>query len=113
MKPFVTFRAPDDEERQALAKLRDALDALPVTTPGSDIQDTVLSVGRSFPRFQDPSKKSPDGGPGVSLEWFATLYQVLLGQEKGPRFGSFVELYGLKETVAMIDAALAGTLGQA
>ena len=113
VKPFVTFRAPDDEERQALAKLRDALDALPVTTPGSDIQDTVLSVGRSFPRFQDPSKKSPDGGPGVSLEWFATLYQVLLGQEKGPRFGSFVELYGLKETVAMIDAALAGTLGQA
>ena len=113
VKPFVTFRAPDDEERQALAKLREALDALPVTTPGSDIQDTVLSVGRSFPRFQDPSKKSPDGGPGVSLEWFATLYEVLLGQEKGPRFGSFVELYGLKETVAMIDAALAGTLGQA
>ncbi|SCM77220.1 Lysine--tRNA ligase [uncultured Pleomorphomonas sp.] len=113
VKPFVTFRTPDDEERQALAKLRDALDALPVTTAGEAIQDTVLAVGRSFPRFQDPSKKSPDGGPGVSLEWFATLYQVLLGQEKGPRFGSFVELYGLKETVAMIDAALAGTLGQA
>ncbi|MCM5558180.1 lysine--tRNA ligase [Pleomorphomonas sp. JP5] len=112
VKPFVTFRAPDDEERQALAKLREALDALPVTTAGEAIQDVVLSVGRSFPRFQDPSKKSPDGGPGVSLEWFATLYQVLLGQEKGPRFGSFVELYGLKETVAMIDAALAGTLGR-
>ena len=112
VKPFVTFRAPDDEERQALAKLRDALDALPVIASGEAIQDTVLSVGRSFPRFQDPSKKSPDGGPGVSLEWFATLYQVLLGQEKGPRFGSFVELYGLKETVAMIDAALVGALGQ-
>ena len=112
VKPFVTFRMPDDEERQALAKLRDALDDLPVTTTGEVIQDAVLAVGRSFPRFQDPSKKSPDGGPGVSLEWFATLYQVLLGQEKGPRFGSFVELYGLKETVAMIDAALAGTLGQ-
>ncbi|WP_026790072.1 lysine--tRNA ligase [Pleomorphomonas oryzae] len=112
VKPFVTFRMPDDEERQALVKLRDALDALPVTTSGEAIQDTVLAVGRSFPRFQDPSKKSPDGGPGVSLEWFATLYQVLLGQEKGPRFGSFVELYGLKETVAMIDAALAGKLGQ-
>ncbi len=112
VKPFVTFRAPDDEERQALAKLRDALAVLPESTPGETIQDTVLAVGRSFPRFQDAAKKSPDGGPGVSLEWFATLYQVLLGQEKGPRFGSFVELYGLKETVAMIDAALAGTLGQ-
>ncbi|WP_036789423.1 lysine--tRNA ligase [Pleomorphomonas koreensis] len=112
VKPFVTFRAPDDEERQALKKLRDALDALPDGTPGAAIQDEVLAVGRSFPRFQDPSKKSPDGGPGVSLEWFATLYQVLLGQEKGPRFGSFVELYGLKETAALIDAALAGRLGK-
>jgi len=112
VKPFVTFRAPDDEERQALQKLRDALDALPDGTPGAAIQDEVLAVGRSFPRFQDPSKKSPDGGPGVSLEWFATLYQVLLGQEKGPRFGSFVELYGLKETAALIDAALAGRLGK-
>jgi lysyl-tRNA synthetase class 1 len=112
VKPFVTFRAPDDQERQALKKLRDALDALPDGTLGAAIQDEVLAVGRSFPRFQDPSKKSPDGGPGVSLEWFATLYQVLLGQEKGPRFGSFVELYGLKETAALIDAALAGRLGE-
>jgi lysyl-tRNA synthetase class 1 len=38
------------------------------------------------------------------------LYQVLLGQERGPRFGSFVALYGLKETRALIDKALAGEL---
>jgi lysyl-tRNA synthetase class 1 len=35
------------------------------------------------------------------------LYQVLLGQEKGPRFGSFVAVYGLPNAVAMIDGALA------
>jgi hypothetical protein len=35
------------------------------------------------------------------------LYEVLLGQEKGPRFGSFVALYGLKNTIDMIDGALA------
>jgi lysyl-tRNA synthetase class 1 len=35
------------------------------------------------------------------------LYQVLLGQEKGPRFGSFVAVYGLGNTVEMIDGALA------
>ena len=58
---------------------------------------------------------------GITLEqaqakldqYLAAETKILLGQEKGPRFGSFVELYGLKETVAMIDAALAGTLGQA
>ena len=34
-------------------------------------------------------------------------YQVLLGQEKGPRFGSFVAVYGVANAVAMIDGALA------
>jgi lysyl-tRNA synthetase class 1 len=34
------------------------------------------------------------------------LYQVLLGQEKGPRFGSFTAVYGLKNTMDMIDGAL-------
>jgi hypothetical protein len=35
------------------------------------------------------------------------LYQVLLGQEKGPRFGSFVAVYGVQNAVNMIDGALA------
>ena len=43
----------------------------------------------------------------MSLDWFNMLYQVLLGQEKGPRFGSFVAAYGLQNTVDMIDGALA------
>jgi lysyl-tRNA synthetase class 1 len=38
------------------------------------------------------------------------LYQVLLGKSEGPRFGSFVALYGVKETRALIEAALAGAL---
>ena len=45
--------------------------------------------------------------PGVTLDWFNMLYQVLLGMEKGPRFGSFVAVYGLQNTVDMIDGALA------
>jgi lysyl-tRNA synthetase, class I len=43
----------------------------------------------------------------VSLDWFNMLYQVLLGQEKGPRFGSFVAVYGVGNAVSMIDGALA------
>ena len=49
----------------------------------------------------------PDGRPGFSLYWFNLLYQVLLVQEKGPRFGSFVAVYGLANAVTMIDGALA------
>ena len=70
------------------------------------IQDVVYEVGRR-PPFLDEKKKAKDGKPGVSLDWFNMLYQVLLGQEKGPRFGSFVAVYGLKNTVDMIDGALA------
>ena len=40
-------------------------------------------------------------------EWFKALYEVLLGQEQGPRFGSFAALYGVEETARLIDEALA------
>jgi lysyl-tRNA synthetase class 1 len=39
-------------------------------------------------------------------DWFGCLYQVLLGQQEGPRFGGFVALYGIRESVALIEAAL-------
>ena len=40
--------------------------------------------------------------------WFGCLYQVLLGQKEGPRFGGFVALYGVAETIALIEAVLTG-----
>ena len=40
-------------------------------------------------------------------DWFKALYEVLLGQEQGPRFGSFAALYGVAETATLIDEALA------
>ena len=86
--------------------LRDALSNLPATASAEEIQDVVYEVGRREP-FLDHKKKAKDGKPGVSLDWFNLLYQVLLGQEKGPRFGSFVAVYGLQHTVNMIDGALA------
>ena len=43
-------------------------------------------------------------------DWFRALYEVLLGASDGPRFGGFVALYGVAETVALIDRGLAGAL---
>ena len=34
--------------------------------------------------------------------WFRALYEILLGQSEGPRFGSFVAYYGPAETAALI-----------
>ncbi len=67
-------------------------------------------MARPLPRYQDEKRKGPDGGPGVSQAWFQTLYQILLGQERGPRFGSFAAIYGIAETRALIGRALAGEL---
>jgi lysyl-tRNA synthetase class 1 len=104
--PEKRFREPGDSERAALIDLRDALSNLPPDASAEDIQNVVYEVGRREP-FLDQKKKARDGKPGVSLDWFNLLYQVLLGQEKGPRFGSFVAVYGLQNTIDMIDGALA------
>src|SRR5882672_4061279 len=104
--PTKKFREPNEGERKALQDLRDALSNLPPDATADAIQDVVYEVGRR-PPFLDEKKKAKDGKPGVSLDWFNMLYQVLLGQEKGPRFGSFAAVYGLKNTVDMIDGALA------
>jgi lysyl-tRNA synthetase class 1 len=106
--PAKKFRQPSETERAALLDLREGLAQLPAHAPAEEIQEVVYEVGRREPFLDRTGKvKSKDGKPGVSLEWFNMLYQVLFGQEKGPRFGSFAALYGLDNTIAMIDGALA------
>jgi lysyl-tRNA synthetase class 1 len=104
--PAKKFREPGAAERAALIDLRDALSQLPADANAETIQNVVYEVGRREP-FLDQKKKAKDGKPGVTLDWFNMLYQVLLGQEKGPRFGSFAAAYGVQNTIDMIDGALA------
>ena len=106
--PQKRFREPTEGERAALLDLREALSQLPADATAEQIQQVVYEVGRREPFLDKSGKvKSKDGRPGVTLDWFNMLYQVLLGQEKGPRFGSFVAVYGLNNTIEMIDGALA------
>jgi lysyl-tRNA synthetase class 1 len=110
VKPQKRFRPPDAVERQALEALDAALAALPAEADAETIQTAIYDVGRSFERYQTKDKPGPDGRPGVALTWFATLYELLLGQERGPRFGSFVAIYGVPDTRALIASALSGAL---
>jgi lysyl-tRNA synthetase class 1 len=87
------FRAPTPVETAALADLAETLRGMDPATPSETIQTAVYEVGKRHPL--------------TSLkDWFGCLYQVLLGQAEGPRFGVFVALYGVSETVALIEAAL-------
>ncbi|MBI0000601.1 lysine--tRNA ligase [Bartonella sp. W8122] len=110
VKPTKKFRAPDAVERETLEKIDQTLANLPADADAHTIQNALLDIGRVTERYQDHNKKSPDGGPGVSVSFFQMLYEVLIGQERGPRFGSFIALYGIDETRSLIADALAGKL---
>jgi lysyl-tRNA synthetase class 1 len=104
------YRAPDDVERAALESLSATLATLPEGSDGETIQNAALDVAREIERYQDHSRTGPNGGPGVSGAFFQMIYQVLIGQERGPRFGSFAALYGVENTRALIERALKGEL---
>jgi lysyl-tRNA synthetase class 1 len=111
VRPAKTYRIPDDVERDALGKLDAMLAGLPAGATGEDIQTSLYDVARPIPRYQDlKAKGATPERPGVSNDWFNMLYQVLLGENRGPRFGSFAALYGVAETRALIAKALAGEL---
>lgn len=111
VKPRKKYRAADEIETNALRALSEALGAAKPDATAEELQGLIYDVGRSIPRYQDPNAKgaTPER-PGVSNAWFNAIYEVLLGEEKGPRFGSFIELYGINETRALIDKALSGGL---
>lgn len=110
VKPTKKFRAPDEVERETLIAIDKNLSALDLQADGNIIQNALLDVARKIERYQDSAKKGPDGGPGVSVMFFQMLYEVLIGQERGPRFGSFIALYGINETRERIQQALNGEL---
>ncbi|MBZ0218510.1 MAG: hypothetical protein K8F25_18280, partial [Fimbriimonadaceae bacterium] len=95
--PTRTYRAANEQEAGALADLADRLAAMPPTSDAGALQNIVYDVGKThnFENLRD---------------WFQALYEILLGQSQGPRFGSFVALYGIKQTVDLIERALAGEL---
>ena len=94
VRPAKRFRDPDAIERAALADLAAELRALSADADGETIQNVLYAVGKRHPF-------------GELRAWFGCLYQVLLGQQEGPRFGPFVALYGIAETIRLIEDALA------
>jgi len=110
VKPNKKYRLATPQERLVLEEIAARLELLTKGADGTLIQNTLLDIARGHTLYQDAGKKGPDGGPGVSVAFFQMLYEVLIGQERGPRFGSFIALYGLAETCCLIKLALDGTL---
>jgi len=100
--PEKKYRAPDARERAALSALASSLESMDKGLSAEDYMTSVFSAGKE------------NGYEKENLrEWFQALYQVLLGQDQGPRFGSFIALYGKDETVSLIRSALENKLEKA
>ncbi len=97
VRPTREFRAPDDKERAAFEDLLGRLEGWDQPGDAETLQTMVFAVGKEheFEPLRD---------------WFKALYEVLLGASQGPRFGGFIALYGVEETIALLKKALAGDL---
>lgn len=96
LAPTLAKRAPAGGEVAALRALDAALADADPATSAEDLQTIVYEIGKQaefgFPTLRD---------------WFKALYETLLGSEQGPRMGSFIALYGIAPTRALIAEALA------
>lgn len=97
VKPNRVFRKPDEKEAKAFTALLIELHNCNKNVSAEEIQKIVYKVGveNNFHPLKD---------------WFRAIYEVLLGQSQGPRFGGFVVLYGIERTIQLIEDALADEL---
>jgi lysyl-tRNA synthetase class 1 len=99
VKPSKAYRLPDENERAALFELGAWLEGFEIEdldAAAEAIQEEVYEIGKRH-GFADNLRR-----------WFQALYEILLGQSEGPRFGTFVAFYGPSETAALIRRALDG-----
>ncbi|CAA6603998.1 Lysine--tRNA ligase [Rhodospirillaceae bacterium LM-1] len=95
VKPAKTYRKASPAEAAALSDLAEALKKSPVEAEAlqSAVYDTGKAHAQTFPELKD---------------WFKALYQILLGQDQGPRMGGFFALYGIQESIALLERAARG-----
>ncbi|CUK26307.1 Lysine--tRNA ligase [Cognatishimia activa] len=117
VKPNRVFRAPTDQERDALSDLAAALKSPEAALAAIQAKNEKLGRDDELPvaDFSDPEflqsivfaiGKLKEFEP--LRDWFTAIYEVLLGASQGPRFGGFIALYGVDETIELIEAALNG-----
>ncbi|MBL8686326.1 MAG: lysine--tRNA ligase [Alphaproteobacteria bacterium] len=92
VKPHKKYRLATDMEKAAITDLRLSLEGLTKGATSEQIQTSFYDVGK---RHAFPDLRA----------WFKILYEILLGQEQGPRWGTFVAIYGLSETIKLLRQA--------
>ena len=85
------YKKPDDKEKNALKALIEVLKNCNDEMIPEDIQTLIYSVGK-------------ENGYAENLrDWFKLIYEVVFGDENGPRMGFFINFFGVKETKQLIE----------
>ena len=91
VKPGKKFKIPNLEEKKALENLILKLKKINKSINPEDIQTIVYSTGKE------------NGYEKNLRDWFKLIYEVVFGEENGPRMGYFVSFFGLNETIELIN----------
>jgi lysyl-tRNA synthetase, class I len=94
IKAHKKYRSATDNEKAALQDLKKVLLTMEKNSDASVLQNQIFEIGKKH------------GYEKNMRDWFSALYQILLGQDQGPRMGSFIALYGVDDFVKMIDGAV-------
>ncbi len=87
--PNKKYRQPSEKERKGFIKLINILENIHESSDPEDIQTKVYDIGMEL-EFEKLKY------------WFQGFYQVILGQDQGPRIGSFIKFFGIKETINLL-----------
>ncbi|MFV9875318.1 MAG: lysine--tRNA ligase [Rickettsiales endosymbiont of Dermacentor nuttalli] len=90
--PHKSYRVPNENEKEILKEIKNILQAVDDKITAEELQNNIYTIGKNA---------------NIELkDFFKMLYEVLLGQSQGPRLGSFIKLYGIKNTITLIETML-------
>ncbi len=95
IKDTKQYLKPSTKHVNILKDILSYLNSISNDVSAEDIQKELYNIG-----------SKPEYEYGNLRDYFKELYQILLGQEEGPRLGSFIELFGIDGTVKLIEEKL-------
>jgi lysyl-tRNA synthetase class 1 len=84
------YKKPNDSEKNALKALINTLETCNDEMTPEDIQTKIYSAGKE------------NGYKENLRDWFKLIYEVVFGDENGPRMGNFISFFGVNETKQII-----------
>ncbi len=94
IKKTKKYKKPNENEKNALEALLKTLDSCSDNMKPEDIQTKIYTAGKE------------NGYKENLRDWFKLIYEVVFGDENGPRMGFFISFFGLEETKNLIRKKL-------